>query len=365
MIRFRTAIFSGLSFVLVLVFAVAGMVLVARIYPSTFEGTPIAEVLSMLSKRRDALPVPLAFIVPEDPCEQVISYSIGSIDSRFHLSRDEFVVALREASDIWTSGVGMERFVFVETGGMPINLVFDDRQEGTDSLRDASSAIESGRAGYDQLATSYDTLRATYEKEKSAYEALLADFSTFQASYNKQVVAYNTALSTYEKNAAEWNKNGGDEATYKDLLKEKQELDDERESLEKKGKRLSEKSDTLKDVRKSVNRLVEELNTLGGTLNRVAASLNIKVNDYNTIVGSREEFTTGLYSEDGVHSRIDVFQFSDHGDLVRILAHEMGHALGLGHDANPESIMYPEVGTQPLELSSEDVNLYRAMCKKD
>lgn len=362
---FRRAIFASLSSIFVLIVAIAGVMGFARIEPHVFDGTPIGEVLSKISKRRDSLPATLAFIVPVDPCQQEILYSIGSIDSRFHLSHDEFLLAIREAASLWEAGIGMRRFSLVEEGGMPINLVFDERQAGTDSLKNTSSSIESGKAGYDQLSASYGTLRKTYEEKRDTYEKLLADFSDFQASYNKKVTEYNIQLAVYEKDAAEWNNSGGgDEATYKQLLKEKQDLDDERASLEKDEKRLSKKIDDLKDDRKAVNRLVEELNTLGGTLNRVAASLNLKVNEYNTIVGSREEFTTGLYSEDGYSRRIDVFQFSNHEDLVRILAHEMGHALGLGHDTDPESIMYPEVGTQPLRLSEGDTSLYRVMCEE-
>lgn len=360
---FRRVIFTSLSSIFVLIVVAAGVMWFARIEPHAFDGTPIGEVLSKISKQRDSLPAPLAFIVPVDPCQQEILYSIGSIDSRFHLSREEFMSAVHEAAHIWEMGIGIRRFSLVEEGGMPINLVFDERQAGTDSLKNASSSIESGKAGYDQLSASYGTLRKTYEEKRDTYEKLLADFSNSQALYNKKVAEYNIQLAAYEKDAAEWNSGGGgDEATYKQLLKEKQDLDDERTSLEKDQKRLSERTDTLKDNRKAVNRLVEELNTLGGTLNRVAASLNLKVNEYNTIVGSREEFTTGLYSEDGSGQRISVFQFSNHEDLVRILAHEMGHALGLGHGTNPESIMYPEVSTQPLRLSGEDVSLYRAVC---
>lgn len=360
--RLRSIVFASLSFGAILIVISAIIVAIARLRPSIFNGTPIAEILSTLSKQRDSLPAPIAFIVPKDPCQQTISYSIGSIDPQFHLSQEEFVLALREAADIWSAGIGISRFAFTESGGMPVNLVFDERQAGTDSLKNTSSAIEFGKAGYDQLSTSYDALRAKYEAKKTAYEKSLSNLSDFQAAYNKKVTKYNAELADYEQRAAEWNVDGGDTATYERLLKDKQSLDDNRMSLEQDQKRLAQKTGDLKDDRKAVNRLVEELNTLGGTLNRVARALNLKVNEYNTIVGSREEFTTGLYSEDETGSHIDVFQFSNHDDLVRILAHEMGHALGLGHDANSESMMYPEVGTQPLHLSEEDVQLYRAVC---
>ena len=43
----------------------------------------------------------------------------------------------------------------------------------------------------------------------------------------------------------------------------------------------------------------------------------------------------------GTHHLSAVF-FDDRSDLVRVLAHKLGHALGLGHYTNPGSIISQE-----------------------
>jgi predicted Zn-dependent protease len=77
----------------------------------------------------------------------------------------------------------------------------------------------------------------------------------------------------------------------------------------------------------------------------------------NKINSSLEkEFAGGEYVKDNGSTLINIYQFENEDKLVRLLEHELGHAIGLDHLENPNDIMYKINGGGTICLQLEKIS---------
>lgn len=92
------------------------------------------------------------------------------------------------------------------------------------------------------------------------------------------------------------------------------------------------------------------------------------VENYNENVGEfndryaqeAREFTQGDFSD----GRINIYTYTDEQELTTVLIHELGHAMSLEHVDGSSSMMYFQIGEQPLEfeLSATDLSEFNRVC---
>jgi len=261
-----------------------------------------------------------------------LSYSIKDIDSRFGVSRASVEAALIDAETIWEEASGKDLFVLVPEGGIAVSFVYGDEQKANE----LGNVIDAEQAAYDAKKDELEDLKRVYTRAQTSFDARAESFDARAAAYHAEV--------------ARWNSQGGaPPEEYAALQQEQQELQEEQAELQKLVERVNSAAEAL-------NEAVDELNVL-------ANKVNAKVERYNEHAG--DAFDQGDYQEDAEGKRISVYEFNDATDLRRVLTHEFGHALGIGHVESPDSVMYSFNAGSSLTLSEEDVVALNAVCGLD
>jgi len=271
------------------------------------------------------------------PCSKSIEYSLGDFDKRFNLSQEDFLKAVAEAAKIWEDAAKKDLFNYSENGALKINLIYDSRQAATDKLKSLGLSIHNDQATYEALKIKYNIFQATYDKQKN--------------ELNNTIKYYDQRKTDYEEEVKAANKRGGVNS-------------DEYAILEQERKDLNNLAESIKKKQDEVNKTVDDINAVANVINRLIRELNLTVGDYNNIGASAAgEFQEGQYVRDAAGERINIYQFDSQELLIRVLAHELGHALGLDHLNNPEAIMYRLNESGNEKITADDIAALKQTCR--
>jgi predicted Zn-dependent protease len=269
-------------------------------------------------------------------CHTPILYRIGHIDAQFGLSDSEVRAALEQAEHLWENALGRNLFEYSASAKLTINFVFDERQQATRVKEQLLSRLQQTEASRAGVAQSYATWRGLYQDKRKAYEAAR--------------IAYEARVQAYNAQAQQWNARGGPP------VKVQQTLAVERAQIEASQRQLAANQSELQDIIATLKELEDRDKTLVETHAK-------QVQSYNALYGEHRRFHKGKY--DG--KAITIYQYQDLADLILILAHELGHALGLAHVDDPKAVMYELLSDQDLDtltLTSADVRALHTACSR-
>jgi predicted Zn-dependent protease len=227
------------------------------------------------------------------PCGHTVYYRIGTFNSQFGISQSDFLADAQQAASLWNDEAGHTLLAYSATGTMPLNLIYDNRQQQTNIGESISQQEDELGAEKSQVAV----LQSQYDAAKQQYES--------------------------------------DQAAGKDIP-------------------------ILNSEAASLNALATQIQSQVDALNAKIDAVNANANAFNSQAGT--SFEEGEFVEAYGSSHIDLYEFKNNTQLIRLMAHEFGHSLGLDHNTDPNSIMYPENIATNLSLSTEDTAELQARC---
>jgi len=276
---------------------------------------------------------------PVVPCQRPLTYRFGHIDPRFNTSIGELKNVMKEVEALWSTAMGRDLLDYDPNGEVVINLVYGKDQKRTEEEKALSNRIQILKKQVDLRKNEYQRLMKKYQAQKS-------DLQTRTSHFEEVVKSYNTDISR-------WKTAGG-------IPKSKE------QEVEKMQHQISYLQSQINKKRSDVESLRKRINSKSDHLNSIIDQRNQMISHYNDRFSNPQKFDQGRYIRNGEQEKINIFQFSNRAELKTVLAHECGHAMGLGHVDNPKSIMNAMMDQQDifnLSLTKDDIAAIKNRCK--
>ena len=284
-------------------------------------------------------------------CRTAVAWHIAEVDPRFGLTPSEMAKAVEDATAMWNQAAQRRLFEHVEQRGIAVSLEYDHRQQ----------FFEQANLIYQQLEELRESV-ANYDEQLAEY---LSDVDAFV----KQIELHNTQIRTLSAQANQLVEEHSDRRgrVPAAIAREVNSIRSELTQVNEQAQRLVAEHNR---IQQTYNNHVAERNLLAQQHGELARRLNQRIARQSgaTDVGEHGIFLRSSGGQVRVEQEvISVYQMRSWQGLVTILAHEFGHAIGIGHVTDADSIMAARIESQisggfPQQLSDADIAALNTVC---
>ena len=293
-------------------------------------------------------PVSPATVGSGEPCAAPLAWRIARVDPRFGIGAAEAGAAVDAAAALWEAAAGRRLFVQDSSGGFPIRFTYDGRQAEGSERRAAESELRTSLDSLEARHVEVEALDSRYREDLDRYERDAMDLSSSLARHNDTVRAWSA-------------RDDAPAATLDALRAAGEALELRRLGLEARRNALEALGLELAAARKEHDERWRDQERRERAVRERFPRVEAEAARYSEVVRG------GSKSGAPAEREIRVYRFDGTAGLVRVLAHELGHALGLGH-ADAEAAVMSErfelaLGSaETSALHAADLELLRARC---
>ncbi len=271
-------------------------------------------------------------------CDVQSSWSVGRIGHVFGISEYEVRQAALRATALWESATNKELFYYDPTSEFKVKLVDDGSHQLLQKVIHGHQQTGRSKAAIDRKKQEIDSLKRQHESGVRQYQQRAQQLEAFIGKLNEATRAQRLSIEEYGR---------------------------------KRDKAMTEKAH-LKQMQANLNQLLARINGEVDNLNKMVDGHNRYVSRAPELSESRAgrytyERKSSAFGRARTSEKIEVYRFVNIRHLTWILAHEFGHALGLGHVNQPGSIMSRsndsgEISKKSPQLTAADLSILSKNC---